>query len=64
VAEPVRFVVADVQVCQPPVLLTGTEATTGPVVLSRRYWTVPLTDAPEARRVVTDAAPLPKSRLP
>jgi hypothetical protein len=63
VAEPDRLVVVLVQVCQPPVEVTGTLAMIGPVVESRRYWMVPL-DAPEASRVVTDAAVgVPKSTL-
>src|SRR5882762_1236690 len=62
VAAPVRLVVVLVQVCQPPVEVTGTLAMIGPVVESRRYWMVPL-DPPEASRVVTEAGDAaPKSR--
>src|SRR4051812_27897251 len=56
VAEADRFVVTLPHTCQPPVLLTGTLAMIGPVVLSRRYCTVPVAVAPEARRVITRAA--------
>src|SRR5690348_15267964 len=62
VADPVRLVVRLTHVCQPPVLLTGTLASTGPVVLSILYWMVPVTVAAEANRVVTEAGlALPKS---
>jgi len=65
VAVPVRVVVAVVQLCQPPVLLTGTVAMIGPVVLSRRYCTVPLIDDPDASRVRTEvAAVVPKLTEP
>ena len=61
-----RFVVRLVQFCQPPVLLTGTLAMTGPVVLSSRYWIVPLAvDAgrdPAGHRHA--AVVLPKSTVP
>ena len=64
VAEPDRLVVVLVQACQPPVGLTATLAMIGPVVLSSRYWMVPLTVAPEATRVVTEAGDAePKSTL-
>src|SRR6266508_6778319 len=42
-----------VQLCQPPVGLTVTVATTGPVGLSRRYRMVPPVLAPDAIRVST-----------
>ena len=38
VAEPDNVVVTLPQLCQPPVLLTGTLAMIGPVVESKRYW--------------------------
>src|SRR5437667_393698 len=55
-------VVVLTQFCQPPVLLTGTLAITGPVVLSRRYCTEPVTALADASRVMTEVAPVePKS---
>ena len=60
VAAALTDAVALCQDCQPPVGLTGTVAMTVPVVLSNRYWMVPLTVAPEAIRVVTVAGePVP-----
>src|SRR6185312_8937243 len=62
VAVPDRLVVLEIHVCQPPVEVTGTLAMIGPVVESSRYWMVP-DDAPDARRVVTEAGDVPlKSR--